>query len=105
MASKEGGCHYAPFITAALKPGANGDLIPCHAGAVPGAEREGGSFSYPGYPWTGNQSLLGLEAGRVLSLWPCQAIKVLGSSRSSPWVAEPSCPCAHPSLGCKVKRV
>lgn len=42
-----------------------------------------GVCSYPGYPWIGNQSLLGLEAGRVLSLWPRQAIKVLGSSRSS----------------------
>lgn len=44
MASKEGGCHSAHFITAALKARGDGDLIPCHAGAAPGAEREGGSF-------------------------------------------------------------
>lgn len=47
MASKEGGCHFAHFITAALKPRGDGDLIPCHAGAAPGAEREGGSFELP----------------------------------------------------------
>lgn len=44
MASKGGGCHYAHFITAFLKPRGGGDLIACHAGAVPGAEREGGSL-------------------------------------------------------------
>ena len=44
MMRKEGGCHYAHFITAVFKPGSDGDLILCYAGAVPGAEREGGSF-------------------------------------------------------------
>lgn len=44
MVSKEGGCRFAHFITAVLQPRRDGDLIPCHAGAVPGAEREGGSF-------------------------------------------------------------
>lgn len=44
MVRKEGGHHYAHFITAVFKPGSDGNLILCCTGAVSGAENEGESF-------------------------------------------------------------
>lgn len=42
MVGKEGGCHYAHVITAALKPGSDGEFILQDAAPIPGAERGGG---------------------------------------------------------------
>lgn len=47
MARKEGGCHYAHFITAVFKPASDGDLM-----LAPYLEQRGKEvvFSYAGYP-------------------------------------------------------